>query len=75
MKFLIERLDINEKNISFAIISRLFKFKNEIALLEEAQVDGLHFDVMDGQFVPNISIGLPILDAVRSATQLQLTYI
>lgn len=46
--------------------------KNEIALLEEAQVDGLHFDVMDGQFVPNISIGLPILDAVRSATQLPI---
>ncbi|MFC0136911.1 ribulose-phosphate 3-epimerase [Staphylococcus petrasii] len=46
--------------------------KNEIALLEEAQVDGLHFDVMDGQFVPNISIGLPILDAMRSATQLPI---
>lgn len=46
--------------------------KNEIALLEEAQVDGLHFDVMDGQFVPNISIGLPILDAVRSTTQLPI---
>ncbi|GGG86519.1 ribulose-phosphate 3-epimerase [Staphylococcus pragensis] len=46
--------------------------KNEITLLEEAQVDGLHFDVMDGQFVPNISIGLPILDAVRSATQLPI---
>lgn len=27
---------------------------------------------MDGQFVPNISIGLPILDAVRSATQLPI---
>ncbi|MCJ1656532.1 ribulose-phosphate 3-epimerase [Staphylococcus sp. NRL 16/872] len=46
--------------------------KNEIALLEEAQVDGLHFDVMDGQFVPNISIGLPILDAVRSVTHLPI---
>ncbi|UDI78464.1 ribulose-phosphate 3-epimerase [Staphylococcus taiwanensis] len=46
--------------------------KDEIEKLEEAQVDGLHFDVMDGQFVPNISIGLPILEAVRSATKLPI---
>lgn len=40
--------------------------------LENANVDGVHFDVMDGQFVPNISIGIPILDAVRKATSLPI---
>ena len=46
--------------------------KEELQLLEAAKVDGLHFDVMDGKFVPNISIGIPILDAVRQQFQSML---
>lgn len=46
--------------------------KEELNQLKKANVDGLHFDVMDGQFVPNISIGIPILDAVRSQTNLPI---
>lgn len=46
--------------------------KDELDHLEKANVDVLHFDVMDGKFVPNISIGIPLLDAVRSYSNLPI---
>lgn len=61
------------KKIYPSLLSADFlNLENEIKALEEAQIDGLHFDVMDGQFVPNISIGIPILDSVRAITQLPI---
>ena len=46
--------------------------EREIRRLEEAGIAGLHLDVMDGQFVPNFTYGLPIVEAVRKLTDLPL---
>ncbi len=46
--------------------------KSEVAKLEEAGVEALHLDVMDGHFVPNLTYGMPIVAAVRRLTELPL---
>lgn len=46
--------------------------KDELNKLEECKTDMLHFDIMDGVFVPNISFANPILKQVRENTDIPL---
>jgi len=57
--------------IAPSILSADFaKLADEISSVESA--DYLHFDVMDGVFVPNISFGFPVLESVRRVTDMVL---
>lgn len=42
--------------------------KREVDMLNASAAEWIHFDIMDGVFVPNLSFGFPILEAVRRCT-------
>lgn len=44
----------------------------DVALIEEGGADFVHVDVMDGHFVPNLSMGVPIVKQLKDATSLPL---
>jgi ribulose-phosphate 3-epimerase len=61
------------KKIAPSILSADFsRLGDEVREVEEAGADLIHVDVMDGHFVPNISVGLPVVRALKGVTRLPL---
>ena len=68
---------ISLKDTSPAILPSLLlcdfgNLADEVLRLENAGVAALHLDVMDGHFVPNLTYGMPIVEAIRRLTELPL---
>ena len=60
-------------NVSASVLAADFaNLGRDVRAAQEAGCDEIHFDVMDGRFVPNLSVGIPVLQAIRPVTRLPI---
>ena len=51
------------------LASDFANLEREIKMINESQADWIHVDIMDGVFVPNLSMGLPVVEAIKRHAQ------
>ena len=49
--------------------ANFYNLENDLNILNEENINYLHLDVMDGMFVPNISLGVPVIESIKKNTK------